>query len=55
MSESPYAIAVEELVKRVWVPEDALVEVQVELRQPPADWSTGVSYGDGAGGDVDGD
>lgn len=56
MSEHPYAIPVEELLRRVWVPEDALVEVHADPQGPPADWSAGgPPYGDGMSGDADGD
>jgi hypothetical protein len=56
MAENPYAIPVEEFVARARVPVVDQAELRPELQQPPADWSTGVaSYGDGDGGDADGE
>jgi hypothetical protein len=55
MTESPYAIPVEEFVARTRVPVTDQVEVQSEPEHP-ADWSPGaLPYGDGMSGDADGD
>ena len=55
MSESPYAIPVEELVDSARVPEAEQVETRTEYRLPDSDWSDGLNpYGDGMCGDADG-
>jgi len=56
MSESPYAIRVEDLVASARVDVVHQVEEQAEPRPVAPDWSTGVApYADGTGGDADGD
>ncbi len=56
MTEKRYAIPVDELVSSAQVPRSDQVEAHAEPRQPEADWSAGVHpYGDGMGGDADGD
>jgi len=54
MTENPYAIPVDELVRSARVPVADQVEVQVDPRLPPGDCaSVPLPYGDG--GDADGD
>jgi hypothetical protein len=56
MSESRYAIPLEDLVAAARVPEADQVEVQAEPPQPGTGWSADPQpYGDGTGSDVDGD
>jgi hypothetical protein len=56
MTENPYAIPADELVRSARVPVTDQVEVQPEPGQSPGDWSPGpLPYGDGASGDADGD
>ncbi|RZU32578.1 hypothetical protein [Blastococcus saxobsidens] len=56
MSESPYALPVEEFLDRTRVPVVDQVETRTEPRLPDPDWSTRLDpYLDGGGGDVDGD
>lgn len=56
MSESPYAIPVEDLLAAARVPESDRVETRTEARLPDPDWSMGPDpYLDGGGGDADGD
>jgi hypothetical protein len=55
MSESPYAIPVEELVGQAQVAADQLVEVHAEPQQPRSEWRPGPAlYGDAGGPDSDG-
>ena len=54
MSESPYAMPVEEFLRTTRVPAAELVVEQPPLAVPPADWSSGVPLGDG-GCDADGE
>jgi hypothetical protein len=54
VSESPYAVPVEDLVASARVDVAHQVEEQAEPRLVPADW-TPVLYADGMGGDADGD
>jgi hypothetical protein len=54
MTENPYAIPVDDLVNSARVPVAEQVELQADVREPAADWTTGsVPMGDG--GDADGD
>ncbi|WP_158545871.1 hypothetical protein [Blastococcus sp. TF02A-30] len=56
MSENRFAVPLEEFEARTHVPVTDQVEVQAEIRQPPAGWTTDpLPYGDGMGGDIDGD
>jgi hypothetical protein len=56
MTENPYAIPVDELVGRTRVPVTDQVEVRSEPQGPPAGWSADpAAFGDGAGGDADGE
>jgi hypothetical protein len=56
MSESPYAIPVDDLVASAKVDVIDQVEEQAEPRLGSSDWSSGVSpYADGMAGDADGD
>ena len=54
MTENPYAIPVDELVRSARVPVADQVEVQADPQLPPGDCASGPPpYGDG--GDADGD
>ena len=56
MTDSPYAIPVEDLVAGARVARTEQVELQSLPEAGRGDWSPGPHpYGDGAGGDVDGD
>jgi hypothetical protein len=56
MTDSPYAIPAEDLVAGARVDRADQVEVQALLEPGAGDWSPGTHpFGDGAGGDVDGD
>ena len=55
MSESPYAIPVEDLVDSARVPLAAQIEEQPERRFLAADTSGGLVWGDGMTGDADGE
>jgi hypothetical protein len=56
MSESPYAIPVEDLVASAQVDVSRQVEEQAELRTVVPAWTVGPGpYADGMGGDADGD
>jgi len=56
MSESPYAIPVEDLVASARIPRTEQVEIQGEAPRPEPDRSGGfLRYADGAGGDADGE
>jgi hypothetical protein len=56
MSDSPYAIPVEDLVASAQVDVVHQVEEQAEPRPVAPDWSSGVApFADGMGGDADGD
>ena len=56
MSESPYAIPVEDLVASAQVDVAHQIEEQAEPRQLAPDPSAGIGpYADGMGGDADGD
>ena len=56
MSESPYAIPVEELVGRAQVSPEEQIEVHAEPRQPRSDGRPGPAlYGDAVGPDADGE
>ena len=54
MTDNPYAIPLEDLVRRAWVPVTEQVVEQPCPAPPPVDWSSGVPLGDG-GGDADGE
>ena len=54
MSESPYAIPLEELMRTARAPVTELVVEQPLQAAPPTDWSCGVPLGDG-GCDADGE
>jgi hypothetical protein len=55
MSESPYAIPLDDLVGQVRVAADQQVEVHAEPQQPRSDWRPGPAlYGDAVGPDTDG-
>jgi hypothetical protein len=54
MTENPYAIPVDDLVNGARVSLAEQVEMQDDVRQPAADWTTGqVPMGDGADADCD--
>lgn len=56
MSESPYAIPVEDLVTSAKIDVVDQVEEQAQPRLGSPDWSSAVSpYADGMAGDADGD
>jgi len=56
MTESRYAIPVEDLVAAARVPDADQVEVRAEPPQPGTGWSVdSLPYGDGTGSDADGD
>ena len=56
MTENRFAVPLEEFEARSRVPVVDQVEVQPELRHPPAGWAAdGLPYADGGGGDADGD
>jgi len=56
MSESPYAIPVEDLLASARVPQADQVEVQGEPAPPePVGSGEFLRYADGGGGDADGD
>jgi len=55
MSESPYAIPEEELVRTARVPLTEQVQMQAEPRPDATIWQGPNPFGDGASGDVDGD
>ncbi len=55
MTESPYAIPVDELVPRARVPVTEQVEVQAEPRHPAVDPAGVLPHGDGMSGDAEGD
>jgi hypothetical protein len=56
MSDSRYAIPLDELVSSARVEAGDQVEEQPQVVPAPVDWSTGVHpYGDGMSGDADGD
>ena len=56
MSESPYAIPVDDLLAGVHVPQAEQVEMRAEPRQPEPAWSAEfLRHADGGGGDADGD
>jgi hypothetical protein len=53
MSESPYAISEDELVRTARVPVAEQVEVQAEPRPDATIWQGANPFGDGASGDAD--
>jgi hypothetical protein len=53
MTESPYAIPLEDLVDSARVPEAQQVVEQPERRSYAADWSSGAVLGGDDGGDCD--
>ena len=55
MTESPYAIPVEDLVDSARVPLAAQLEEQPEVRPVPDPWAGSIPYGDGMAGDADGE
>ena len=56
MTDSPYAIPADDLVASARVPPSDQVEVQALPDAVPGDWSPAPHpFGDGAGGDADGD
>jgi hypothetical protein len=56
MTENRFAVPLEEFEAGSRVPLAEQVEVQAELRQPPAPWTADpLPYADGGGGDADGD
>ncbi len=55
MTDNPYAIPLEDLVRRAWIPVTEQVVEQPCPAPPPVDWSNGVPLGDGGVGDADGE
>ena len=56
MTDSPYAIPADDLVAGARVALSDQVEMQAVPEAPSGDWSPALHpFGDGAGGDVDGD
>jgi hypothetical protein len=55
MTDSPYAIPVEDLVDSVRVPVAEQVSEQPEIRPVPDSWAGPIPYADGMGGDADGE
>jgi hypothetical protein len=55
MTESPYAIPEEDLVKTARVPVAEQVEIQSEPRPDATVWTGPNPFGDGASGDADGE
>jgi hypothetical protein len=55
MSESPYAIPEDDLVRTARVPVAEQVEVQAEPRPDATVWQGPNPFGDGATGDADGE
>jgi hypothetical protein len=55
MSESPYAVPEDELVRSARVPVAEQVEIQSEPRPDATVWQGPDPFGDGAAGDADGD
>ena len=56
MTDSPYAIPADDLVASARVERTDQVEMQAVPEAGSGDWSPGsYPFGDGAGGDVDGD
>ena len=56
MSESPYALPVEEFLDRTRVPVADQVETRTDHAAPDSGWGSSLDpYLDGGGGDADGD
>jgi hypothetical protein len=51
MSESPYAVPVEDFLRTTRVPTSEQVVEQAVPAAPPVDWSSGVPDGDGCDAD----